>query len=82
MRSSTDFKRNNFLRLKKQRLTATVLFEELTKKGIYQGFQRRMQELVKAMRQQLSLVQPESFIPLEFIPGSSAQIVMGKSTAS
>ena len=63
---------------KKQRLTATVLFEELTKKGIYQGSQRRMQELVKTMRQKLSLIQPESFIPLEFIPGSTAQIDHGE----
>src|SRR5580700_5409250 len=27
---------------KKQRVSATVIFEELTKKGIYQGSQRRM----------------------------------------
>lgn len=36
---------------KKQRVCATVIFEELTRKGIYQGSQRRMQELVKITRQ-------------------------------
>jgi transposase len=63
---------------KKQRVSATVIFEELTKKGIYQGSQRRMQELVKITRQKLDLTEPESFLPLEFPHGSMAQIDHGE----
>lgn len=71
--------KEQLLRVKrKQRVTATVLFEELTKKGIYQGSQRRMQELVRVVRQKLTQIQPESFLPLEFVPGSTAQIDHGE----
>jgi transposase len=63
---------------KKQRATAKVIFEELTRKGIYQGSQRRMQELVKSIRQKLSQIQPESYLPLEFPYGSVAQIDHGE----
>lgn len=62
---------------KKQRLTAKVIFEELTAKGIYLGSQKRMQELVKEVRQKLAQLQPESFLPLEF-SGSTAQIDHGE----
>lgn len=62
---------------KKQRLTATVLFEELTAKGIYRGSRRRMQELVKRTREKLAQTQPDSFLPLEF-PLGTAQIDHGE----
>lgn len=63
---------------KKQRVTAKIIFEELTAKGIYQGSQKRMQELVKEVREKLHLTQPESFLPLEFTPGSVAQVDHGE----
>ena len=63
---------------KKQRATATVIFEQLASKGLYNGSQRRMQELVKMTRQKLVQTQPESFLPLEFAPGSTAQIDHGE----
>jgi predicted DNA-binding protein YlxM (UPF0122 family) len=72
-------KEEKLLRVKKkQRVTATVIFEELTQKGIYQGSQRRMQELVKITRQKLAQTQLESFLPLEFPYGSIAQIDHGE----
>src|ERR1700722_4611257 len=63
---------------KKQRVTAKIIFEELTAKGIYHGSQKRMQELVKEVREKLHLTQPESFLPLEFAPGSAAQVDHGE----
>jgi transposase len=63
---------------KKQRVTAKIIFEELTAKGLYHGSQKRMQELVKEVREKLHLTKPESFLPLEFVPGSTAQVDHGE----
>ena len=63
---------------KKQRCTAKIIYEELTNKGIYKGSQRRMQELVKDIRASRSEIQPKSFLPLEFPPGSVAQVDHGE----
>ncbi len=63
---------------KKQRVTEKIIFEELTATGLYKGSQKRMQELVKEVREKLHLTQPESFLPLEFTPGSTAQMDHGE----
>ena len=63
---------------KKQRVTAKIIFEQLTAKGIYQGSKKRMQEFVKGVREKLHLSQPESFLPLEFALGSTAQVDHGE----
>lgn len=63
---------------KKQRITAKKLYEELTERGIYQGSQRRMQELVNEVRTKLAQTRPKSFLPLEFALGSTAQVDHGE----
>lgn len=72
-------KEEQLLKVKrKQCMTAKVIFEELTAKGVYKGSRRRMQELVNHVREKLSLTKPQSFLPLEFTPGSTAQVDHGE----
>lgn len=63
---------------KKQRLTAKKIYEELIQSGVYHGSIRRMQELVKEVRDQLVQTQPESYLPLEFTLGSTVQVDHGE----
>jgi transposase len=63
---------------KKQRSTAKKIYEELVENGIYKGSRRRMQELVKDVREKLIQTPPKSFLPLEFALGSVAQVDHGE----
>lgn len=63
---------------KKQRSTAKIIYEDLVGEGVYKGSRRRMQELVKDVRERLAQTQPKSFLPLEFALGSVAQIDHGE----
>jgi len=63
---------------KKQQASSKKIFEELTKKGIYNGSVRRMQELVNDVRRRQTQIQPKGFLPLEFGLGSSGQVDHGE----
>jgi transposase len=63
---------------KKQRYRANVIFKELTEKGLYNGSQRHMQELVKEARESFGQVERKSYLPLEFPLGSTLQIDHGE----
>jgi transposase len=63
---------------KKQRLTSKIIYEELVKKGIYSGSPRRLEEIVKKERIALGLAMPQSYLPLYFPLGSTAQIDHGE----
>jgi transposase len=63
---------------KKQRYRANVIFKELTEKGLYNGSQRHMQELVKEARESFGQMELESYLPLEFSLGSNLQMDHGE----
>lgn len=63
---------------KKQRYRANVIFKELTEKGLYNGSQRHMQELVKEARESFGQIERKSYLPLEFSLGSNLQMDHGE----
>lgn len=63
---------------KKQRSKAKKIFEELTRRGIYKGSQRRMQDLVNDVRSRLAPLETKNYLPLEFPLGSAAQVDHGE----
>lgn len=64
---------------RKQRYTATYLFNELTKEGIYKGSDRQFRKAVKRIRKQRELEKqpPKSFLKLEFTLGQYLQVDHG-----
>jgi transposase len=63
---------------KKQRYRANVIFKELTEKGLYNGSQRHMQELVKEARGIFGQLELKSYLPLGFSLGSNLQMDHGE----
>ncbi len=63
---------------KKQRYTATKIFDILTEKGIYKGSERSMMAAVKQLRMQRGGQKIASFLPLDFSFGSALQLDHGE----
>lgn len=63
---------------RKQFYRARVIFKELKQKGIYNGSERRLQELVKQAREIHGQIKPKSYLPLEFALGSALQMDHGE----
>lgn len=63
---------------KKQRRTALQIYKELTEKNIYHGSQRRMQEVVSALRKKRGQIKKPGFLPLDFPIGSALQVDHGE----
>lgn len=63
---------------KKQRYTAKKIYTELKAKGIYKGSIRRMQEVVKKLREKHGQSKKTSYLPLSFPLGSALQVDHGE----
>ena len=63
---------------RKQRYTAGQIYRELKEKKIYKGSIRRMQEMVKLLREKHSQTKEPSFLPLDFPIGTALQIDHGE----
>ena len=63
---------------KKQRYTASFIFKELVRQGIYNGTERSMRTIVKKIRKRRKTDNQQSFLPLSFGSGSSIQIDHGE----
>ena len=63
---------------RKQRYTATKIYKILKEKKIYKGSERRMQDIVRIIREERSQLKKESFLPLSFSLGSTLQIDHGE----
>ncbi len=63
---------------KKQRYTAKKIYDDLLEKGVYSGSRRRMEELVKKLRDKHGQSKKTSYLPLSFPLGSALQIDHGE----
>ena len=63
---------------KKQRYTAAFIYKELKANGMYQGSIRQLQDAVKRQRVERGQVTPKSYLPLEFLLGTTAQFDHGE----
>jgi len=63
---------------KKQRYTAKKIYEDLTKSGVYQGSKRRMEDLIKRLREKRDQSKKKSYLPLDFPLGSALQVDHGE----
>lgn len=63
---------------KKQRHTAAFFYQDLKRRGLYDGGERRMRDIVREIRHELNMSQRESYLPLSFEIGSFVQIDHGE----
>jgi len=63
---------------KKQKYTSKFIFGQLKDKKIYQGSDRTIRNVVKEIREELKIVQKNSYLPLSFEAGKVIQIDHGE----
>jgi len=63
---------------RKQRYTATFIFQELRRSGVYSGSGRRMRDVVREIRAELKASSPVTFLPLSFEAGRVLHIDHGE----
>ena len=63
---------------RKQRYTAKVIYEELSKKGLFSGSYRTMRKIVRDLRKERGRLNQNTFLPMEYELGSKLQIDHGE----